>query len=83
MQTLPILIAEMRMMGVRRLELELDSLPVEVVTPDTVPAEPEIAKPEGSCAWGECTQPREGLFGGTAGAQFCRAHALAGAGVKL
>jgi hypothetical protein len=84
MQTLPILIAEMRMMGVKRLELELDAAPA--LEPEPTEARdterPAEDKPEGACARPDCMQPREGLFGGAAGAQYCRAHALAEAGVK-
>ena len=92
MQTLPILIAEMRMMGVKRLELELDAAPEpdrgeskqwadspELERDTERPAE---AKPEGSCAALGCVAPRGGLMGGAVAPQFCRAHALAEAGVK-
>jgi hypothetical protein len=84
MQTLPILIAEMRMMGVKRLELELDPLPDEEQVPETLPAPPiEDEKPDGACAAPGCNASRDGLFGGAVAAKYCRAHALAEAGVKL
>jgi hypothetical protein len=84
MQTLPILIAEMRMLGVKRLELELDAL-TEEQSPETLPApEPTYdEKPDGACAYPTCNANREGLFGGSTAAKYCRAHALAEAGVKL
>jgi hypothetical protein len=82
MQTLPILIAEMRMLGVKRLELELDQAVIEEPSPETEPAPPMEEKAEGSCAVFGCHAQREGLFGGAMAAKYCRAHALAEAGVK-
>jgi hypothetical protein len=84
MQTLPILIAEMRMLGVKRLELELDALSDEEPVPETLPAPPIVEeKPDGACAAPGCNADRAGLFGGATAAKYCRAHALAEAGVKL
>jgi hypothetical protein len=85
MQTLPFLVAEMRALGVRRLELELEAEPVVMPTDasdrdtESPPAEP---KPDGACAFDNCQQAREGLFGGSVGSMFCRQHALEAAGVK-
>lgn len=83
MQTLPILIAEMRMMGVRRLELELEpEAPQTEPAPPLEEAEPVEPKPDGACAFGDCTAAREGILGGIA-TQFCRLHAFQSAGVKV
>lgn len=86
MQTLPILVAEMRMLGIRRLDLELEPSPVsDTERPTELPPEPEepaVPKPDGACAFGDCIAPREGLMGGAIGAKFCRVHAFQAAGVK-
>lgn len=82
MQTLPILIAEMRMLGVKRLELELDPQAIEEPPPETEPAPPMEAKEPGACIYPGCHAGREGLMGGAIAGQYCRAHALAEAGVK-
>lgn len=81
MQTLPFFIAELRALGVRRIDLELEPA-AELLTVPEEPPEPAEDKPEGSCARSGCLSPREGLFEGRVSPQFCRAHALAEAGVK-
>jgi hypothetical protein len=82
MQTLPILIAEMRMLGVKRLELELDQAVIEEPSPETEPAPPMEEKDPGACVALGCAAPRAGMFGGAIAGKYCRAHALAEAGVK-
>lgn len=96
MQSLPIFVAEMRMLGIKRLEIELEPVTEaprrrDETTLDHVLAEhreqgegdtERPPKPEGSCAFGDCTSPREGLFGGQVAARYCRTHALAEAGVR-
>jgi hypothetical protein len=81
MQTLPYLIAEMRQLGVKRLELELDAAPPELMpSPDEQAAPDQPPKPPGSCAFGDCQQPREGILG--TATDLCRMHAMQAAGVK-
>jgi hypothetical protein len=91
--SLPYLIAEMRLAGVKRLEIELEADATdrgerkqwaEGFASDTErpPEEPEEEKAESMCAAPDCKAPREGLFGGSAAAKFCRSHALEQAGVK-
>jgi hypothetical protein len=83
MQSLPYFIAEMRALGVKRLDIELDPAPPSELPTDVEAAEPPTPpKPPGSCSFGDCLQPREGLLGGAAAADLCRMHALQAAGVK-
>jgi len=80
MQTLPFLVAEMRQLGIRRLELELEpAVEGDTITPPV--GEPAVEKSDGVCAFGDCQAAREGILGGIA-KEYCRAHALEAAGVK-
>jgi hypothetical protein len=83
MQSLPFFIAELRALGVRRIDLELEPASAVATLPEAEPEAPAEDKPEGSCAFPGCLLQREGLLGGAVAAKFCRAHALAEAGVKL
>lgn len=79
MNSLPYLIAEMRALGMKRLEIELE--PAPPVSVETQEAEQPEPKPEGACAWDGCAADREGILGGIA-TQYCRKHAFQMAGVK-
>jgi hypothetical protein len=81
MQSLPYFIAEMRALGVKRLDIELDPVPPSELPTDVEAAEPPTPpKPPGSCSFGDCVLPREGVLG--AATDLCRMHALQAAGVK-
>jgi hypothetical protein len=88
MQTLTYLIAEMRVLGIKSLALELESpgSPAIALTEERTtlaPGEPDPDEPKmpDQCKAAGCGETRGGLFGGSVGAEYCRAHAAQRAGV--
>lgn len=88
MQTLTLLIAEMRMLGIKSLALELESpaAPAFASTDEQAtlpPGEPDPDEPKmpDQCVHPGCGELRGGLFGGAVGGQYCRIHAAQRAGV--
>lgn len=89
---LALLVYELKALGVKSLALELsDDRPTSppafgeerpTLAPEAT-SEPEArAKPEDECSVPACTAKRAGLFGGIAGGDKCRTHALQLAGVR-
>lgn len=84
MQTLALVIAEMRAMGVKSLALELEPVNPTYEDPDArpteAPPEREPDKPLDQCAEPGCSKRKGGVFGNAV--EYCQEHALTLAGVK-
>jgi len=74
-------VTSLRALGVRRLTLELGE-PVARET-ETPPApEPAETKLPTQCKAPGCGEEKQGLFGGSVGGDFCRAHAAGRLGAR-
>lgn len=87
---LPLLVIEMRELGIKSLALELSenpgSPPNATIERDTLAPgeshEPESPKDPRLCVQAGCTSEAGGIMGGAVARQYCREHALLKAGVR-